>query len=518
MEVKFLTVILAALFLVFNFTPVPAFATLTNQTSRVNATGNDTTRTYSYTFKIFNADDLDVIVRDTDGADTTLTKTTHYTVTGVGTSTGGTVVLVNGSFDWISSSGWLKTGYKISIRRKLDLTQTTSIRNQSNYYPSLHEDRFDKLTMMLLQHQDELDRSPRVPWGDTAPSLELPSVTDRASKFLAFDAAGSPIGSSGGIESVPVSSFMETVLDDTTASAARATLGFSATDGVINGVVPSSLGGTGLANNVDAKLGWGAHTIQFATTGLTSLTLPVSGTVISTFNFASNLASGFAANLVAPTVQRFTSGSGTYTTPTSPRSPVYIKVKMVGGGGGGGSSGTASFGNGTAGGNTTFGTSLLTANGGSGANGGGANGGLGGAATVNSPAVRIVASSGGQGGSSGANGNASPGTVSQMPGANGASTPFAGGGAGGGQGAGVGQVPPANSGAGGGGGAMGNAASSFSGSGGGAGAYIEAIIPSPGASYAYAVGANGTGGTAGTSGVAGGNGAAGQIIVEEYYQ
>lgn len=162
-------------------------------TSRVNATGNNTTRTYSYTFKVFSADDLDVIVRDTDGVDTTLTKTTHYTVTGVGTSTGGTVVLVNGSFDWISGSGWLKTGYKLSIRRKLDLTQTTGITNQSTYYPSLHEQRFDKLTMMLQQHQDELDRSPRVPWGDTAPSLELPSAANRAGKFLGFDDSGSPV-------------------------------------------------------------------------------------------------------------------------------------------------------------------------------------------------------------------------------------------------------------------------------------------------------------------------------------
>ena len=36
----------------------------------------------------------------------------------------------------------------------------------------------------------------------------------------------------------------------------------------------------------------------------------------------------------APTQQVFTSGSGTYTTPTSP-SPLYIEVIMVGGGAGG---------------------------------------------------------------------------------------------------------------------------------------------------------------------------------------
>ena len=55
-----------------------------------------------------------------------------------------------------------------------------------------------------------------------------------------------------------------------------------------------------------------------------------------------------------PTVQRFTSGSGTYTTPNG----VKKKVMMAGGGGGGGGSGTASAGSGGAGGNTTFGSSF----------------------------------------------------------------------------------------------------------------------------------------------------------------
>ena len=66
-----------------------------------------------------------------------------------------------------------------------------------------------------------------------------------------------------------------------------------------------------------------------------------------------------------PTVQKFTSGSGTYTTPSG---VTWIEVEMVGGGGGGSGSaldsGTA--GNGGSGGNTTFGTSLLNAGGGSG--------------------------------------------------------------------------------------------------------------------------------------------------------
>ena len=43
------------------------------------------------------------------------------------------------------------------------------------------------------------------------------------------------------------------------------------------------------------------------------------------------------------------------------------------------------------------------------------------------------------------------------------------------------------------------------------------IQVNPAATYAYAVGAGGTGGAAGANSTAGGNGAAGIIIVEEHY-
>lgn len=209
-----------------------------------------------------------------------------------------------------------------------------------------------------------------------------------------------------------------------------------------------------------------------------------------------------------PTVQRFTSGSGTYTTPANVR---WIKVKMVGGGGGGGGSGTASNGTGGTGGSTTFGSSLLTATGGTG--GAALTGGSGGSATVNSPAIAVASLSGTRGGS----GMQTSVTTVYAIGGAGSGSPFASGGPAGAP-IEAGYTPAANSGAGGGGGSGPSSGSTVnSGGGGAAGAYIEAIITAPSATYAYAVGAAGTAGTAGTSGYAGGAGAAGVIIVEEYY-
>jgi hypothetical protein len=221
------------------------------------------------------------------------------------------------------------------------------------------------------------------------------------------------------------------------------------------------------------------------------------------------------ATFTAPTIQKFTSGSGTYTTPTSPRSPLYIRVRMVGGGGGGGgggpySGGTAGGAGGT-GGNTTFGSSLLSADGGGGGPATTSSGaGTGGTASLGSGPVG-TSTTGGTGGI----GLSGLSAVSSI-GGSGASSPFGSGGAGGtGGNSGTSGVPY---GSGGGGGGCSTAANSIGGGGGGGGGFVDAIITSPSSSYSYAVGAAGSAGSAGTSGAAGGAGGAGYIEVTEYYQ
>lgn len=136
---------------------------LSNANNRNDYIGNGSVDTYNYTFRIFDEDDLEVVVRNTSNVETVLTKTTHYTVTGVGSAGGGTVPLVNGAFDWIDAEGDLKTNYVLTIRRVIPLVQETDIRNQGAFFPEIHEDQFDKLVMIDQQQQDELDRSLKLP-------------------------------------------------------------------------------------------------------------------------------------------------------------------------------------------------------------------------------------------------------------------------------------------------------------------------------------------------------------------
>lgn len=138
--------------------------TIASTTNRVSYTGNGAVDTYAYTFKIFSNTDLLVTVRDADDVETTLALTTHYTVTGVGETSGGNVVLVGTpAFAWIDADGDLESGYVLIIRRVRPLRQETDIRNQGSFYPEGHEDEFDKQIMIDQQQQDAIDRSVKTP-------------------------------------------------------------------------------------------------------------------------------------------------------------------------------------------------------------------------------------------------------------------------------------------------------------------------------------------------------------------
>jgi microcystin-dependent protein len=159
----------------------------------VSYTGNGSVDTYSYTFKVFSEDHLQVTVRDTSDVETVLTKTTHYTVTGVGDTSGGSIALVAGAFDWLDVGNDLEVGYILTIRRVVPLTQTTDIRNAGTFYASTHEDQFDKQTMISQMQQDEINRSVKLPTTVSASDFDptLPSdILDSADRVPKINATG----------------------------------------------------------------------------------------------------------------------------------------------------------------------------------------------------------------------------------------------------------------------------------------------------------------------------------------
>lgn len=240
---------------------------ISSTTARDTYTGNGAVDTYAFSFRITNKNQIEVVVRNTatPPVETVLTVDTDYTVSGVREASG-SIALVNSGQAWLDSDGDLRSGYRLTIRLDEPNKQETDFRNQGTYYPDSHENSADHLVRCALSLQDQVSRSIKQPKTDD-PSLDmtLPAASSRASTFLAFDADGKPIASDGGFDSVPVSPFMETLLDDTSASAARSTLGVS---GLPRSVKDAAYGavGDGVTNDtaaINAAIAVGPGVVYF---------------------------------------------------------------------------------------------------------------------------------------------------------------------------------------------------------------------------------------------------------------
>ena len=156
--------------------------TVSSTTTRNSYTGNGSTTVFAYGFKIFDDDDITVILRTTaTGAETVQTKTTHYSVSGVGSASGGNI-----TFGTAPTSA-----QTVVLLRQTAQTQTTDYTPNDPFPASSHEDALDKLTLLAQDQQDELDRSIKLSRTNTMTSTEFTvGATDRANKILAFDSSG----------------------------------------------------------------------------------------------------------------------------------------------------------------------------------------------------------------------------------------------------------------------------------------------------------------------------------------
>lgn len=147
--------------------------------------GNGSATNFNYTFKIFASSELLVYIRTTaTGAETLKTVTTHYTVSGIGDTGGGTVTFTSGNVP--------TSAQQVILVRATPLTQSTDYVENDPFPASSHEDALDKLTHQMQEQQEELDRSFKV--SKTVTDLTSSEVVDdaatRASKLLGFSSNG----------------------------------------------------------------------------------------------------------------------------------------------------------------------------------------------------------------------------------------------------------------------------------------------------------------------------------------
>jgi len=203
--------------------------TVSNTTRSKSFSCNGSTYEFDFPFKIFAEGDLRVFVRDSDGIETELTYTTNFEVSNAAGNyeSGGTVTTVTYASGARASYAW-PSGNTLIIVRDLDRTQSTDYVNNTKINMDTLEDDLDR-AMMIIQEVDEVaGRALVAPIEDGSPDMTLPLSADRSSRYLAFDSSGNPIAAGGGPGSIPVSSFAETLLDETSAEDFLTAIGLDA--------------------------------------------------------------------------------------------------------------------------------------------------------------------------------------------------------------------------------------------------------------------------------------------------
>ena len=157
--------------------------TISSTTVKNSYSGDGSTTTFSYTFKIFADSDIQVIIRSANGTETTKTITTHYTVTGAGNSGGGSVIFTSGNIPTSTQT--------VVLRRNIPQTQAIDYIANDPFPAESHEEGLDRATMAIQQLQEELTRSIKLSKTNTMTSTEFSvGASDRANKILAFDTNG----------------------------------------------------------------------------------------------------------------------------------------------------------------------------------------------------------------------------------------------------------------------------------------------------------------------------------------
>ena len=174
--------------------------------------GNGSTTTFAYQFKILQDSDLQVIIRSSNGTETTKSLSTHYTVTGAGGNSG-TVVFTSGNIP--------VNGETVVIRRNIPQTQVIDYIANDPFPAETHEEGLDRGTLVAQQISEEADRSIKLSRTNTMTSTEFTvGATDRANKILSFDSTGelavaSELGSFKGNWSASTSYAVRDMVKDT---------------------------------------------------------------------------------------------------------------------------------------------------------------------------------------------------------------------------------------------------------------------------------------------------------------
>ena len=173
---------------------------------------------FGYNFMIYASSHLAVYL---DG----VLQSSGYTVSGVGDAAGGNV-----TFTAAPAANVI-----VTLNLEVPFTQELDYTVAGKFPATSHEQGLDLITMLCKRLKEVDERALLVPLGgNTTEDMALPTQANRASKYLAFDTDGNPVATAGTTSDLVASTFIETLLDDADADAARTTL-VAAKSGIVTG-------------------------------------------------------------------------------------------------------------------------------------------------------------------------------------------------------------------------------------------------------------------------------------------
>jgi len=150
--------------------------TVTNTTARNQYIATAGQTVFAYTFEVYDKDDLVVLQNST-----TLSEGSNYTVSGVGSDSGGNITLAVGA----------TAGDVITIYRDMALERTTDYQNSGDFLAAEVNEDFDRLWLAIQQNATTDSRSVRKPVLDLdSINMELPVASGRSHRLLGFDSTG----------------------------------------------------------------------------------------------------------------------------------------------------------------------------------------------------------------------------------------------------------------------------------------------------------------------------------------
>ena len=152
--------------------------------------GSGTTGPFTFDFRFFYNTEIHVVKTSTSGVDTELTENVGYTLSGAGSYSGGSVTI----------SSALASGEKLTIYRDVALVQPVDLRNKGAFFAEIHEDVFDRMTMVGQQLQEQIDRCAKIPITDSTDAAQL--VSDIISLSANMDSIEAVLDNSANINIV----------------------------------------------------------------------------------------------------------------------------------------------------------------------------------------------------------------------------------------------------------------------------------------------------------------------------